>query len=139
MPIAAPKPRVADRPVVLDASALLALLRGEAGAEAVLAALPNACMSTVNLAEVASKLADHGMPAEAIESAVQGIRLDLRDFDTASAHRVGELRGITRAAGFSLGDRACLALAQQLGAAAMTADRSWRRLSVAGIQVELIR
>lgn len=130
---------MSDRRVVLDASALLALLQDEAGAEAVLAVLPGASMSAVNLAEVASKLADHGMPPEAVRAALEGVDLDLHAFATAAAHAVGALRGATRDCGLSLGDRACLALAQQLGAVALTADRSWQGLAIPGVAVELLR
>ena len=51
---------MSDRLVVLDASALLALLLAEPGAARVAALLPDATVSAVNLSEVVAKLAEHG-------------------------------------------------------------------------------
>ena len=96
-------------------------------------------MSAVNLAEVASKLADYGMPADTVAQVLDGIDLDLQAFDAAAAQVVGELRGATRERGLSLGDRACLGLARALGAVALTADQAWAGLKLPGITVELIR
>ena len=125
--------------VVLDASAVLALLGDEPGAEAVLAALPRATISAVNLSEVVAKLAERGMPEEAIRAALDGLDLDPRPFDAAAAHAAGALRPATRAAGLGLGDRACLALAARLGAMALTADPGWAALDVPGLRVSLLR
>ncbi len=127
-----------ERPVVLDASALLALLLREPGGERVFAALPSASMSAVNLAEVASKLVDRGMPAHEVRSVLEAVDLDLQSFDPASAYDVGELRRTTRKTGLSIGDRACLALAAKLGAVALTADRAWRDV-LPGAEIEFIR
>ncbi|MDE2007989.1 MAG: type II toxin-antitoxin system VapC family toxin [Rhodospirillales bacterium] len=126
-------------PVVLDASAVLALLGDEPGAEAVLEALPRATISTVNLSEVVAKLAERGMPAEAIAAALDGLDLDPRPFEIADAYAAGALRPATRAAGLSLGDRACLALAARLGAPALTADRGWQGLAVPGTAIRTLR
>ncbi len=126
-------------PVVLDASAVLALLGNEPGAEAVLEALPRATISAVNLCEVVAKLADRGMPAEAIAAALEGLDLDPRPFDVTDAYAAGALRPATRAAGLGFGDRACLALAARLGGTALTADRAWTVLDLPGISVRALR
>jgi ribonuclease VapC len=123
---------------VLDASALLALLQAEPGAERVAAALPRAALSSVNLSEVVAKLADGGLPIEAIRASLGALDLDVRSFDEDSAYEAGGLRPATRAHGLSLADRACLALARRLGATALTADRAWIDLEV-GVAVEAIR
>jgi ribonuclease VapC len=115
---------VTDRPGVLDASALLALLHDERGADRVAAVLPGAVVGAVNLSEVVAKLAERGMSASSIRTALQGLDLDVRAFDADLAYDTGELRRTTRARGLSLGDRACLALAARLGAIAVTTDRS---------------
>lgn len=115
--------------MVLDASALLALLQNEPGADAVAAVLPSGVMSAVNLSEVVGKLVDHGMPADAIRNALDGLPIDVHAFDHAAAYEAGELRRSTRGAGISLGDRACLALAMRLGATALTADRAWASIA----------
>lgn len=125
--------------VALDASALLALLRGEPGAGQVALALPEAVISAVNLSEVAAKLSDYGIPAQDIAATFGQLDLDVRPFDAAQAYIAGGLRQPTRGKGLSLGDRACLALAAQLRVAAMTADRAWAGLSLDGIEVRLIR
>ena len=78
--------------MVLDASALLALLQNEPGADAVAAVLPSGVMSAVNLSEVVGKLVDHGMPADAIRNALDGLPIDVHAFDHAAAYEAGELR-----------------------------------------------
>jgi ribonuclease VapC len=116
---------VNDPPAVLDASALLALLQNEPGAQAVAIRLPQCVMSAVNLSEVVAKLVDHGLPEVDLRAAIEVLDIDVREFDTEAAYAAGELRRIIRSAGLSLGDRACLALALRLSTAAVTADRTW--------------
>jgi len=108
--------------VVLDASALLALVYAEPGSDVVGALLPNARISAVNLSEVAAKLAEGGMTAPDIHAALDGLGLSVVPFDADLAYAAGLLRAATKAAGLSLGDRACLALAARLGLPALTAD-----------------
>lgn len=125
---------------VLDASALLALLRSEPGAERVRAALPDAAMSTVNLAEVVGHFARSGAAEDEIREVLQPLPIRLVPFTDELATVAGLLAPLTRRAGLSLGDRACLALARQLNAYALTADRSWQGLSSAlDIAIDLIR
>ncbi|BDG20216.1 hypothetical protein TthSNM11_24190 (plasmid) [Thermus thermophilus] len=130
--------------VVLDASALLALLKGEPGAERVAEALERgAYLSAVNLAEVLSKLADWGEdPAEAQARMEQvgllGAAVEVLPFTGEDALEVARLRALTRAYGLSFGDRACLALARRLGLPALTAERAWAELGL-GIPVEVLR
>ena len=123
---------------VLDASALLALLNGEPGAEEVAAVLHEAAISTVNLSEVVAKLAEAGMPEPAIREAFQMLPLEVVPFDMEQAYEAGVLRPATRVAGLSLGNRSCLALAKRLGLPALTTDRTWEQLSV-GAEVRAIR
>jgi ribonuclease VapC len=129
---------------VLDASALLALLKGEPGAERVSEALERgAYLSAVNLAEVLSKLADWGEdPAEAQARMAQvgllGAAVEVLPFTGEDALEVARLRALTRAYGLSFGDRACLALARRLGLPALTAERAWAELDL-GIPVEVLR
>ena len=123
---------------VLDASAILALLRAEPGGERVKAVLPRSAISAVNVSEVVAKLSDRGMPESAIRDALGGLGLDVVPFDRSQAYEAGLLRFATRRAGLSLGDRSCLALAIRLGVPAVTADRTWKTLAK-GVKVELIR
>jgi PIN domain nuclease of toxin-antitoxin system len=124
--------------VVLDASALLAVLRSEPGAEQVEPRLEGARIGAVNLSEVVAKLIEDDVPEAEIRRAVGRLELDVHPFDLEQAYIAGILRRSTRALGLSFGDRACLALAQTLGAPALTADRSWSRLDL-GIAIEVIR
>ncbi len=111
---------------VLDSSAVLALLGNEEGADAVDAILPLAVMSSVNLAEVISKLQERGGEDEAIDGALADLGLTIINFDRTQADKTGKLRKITRPRGLLLGDRACMALAASRGAIAVTTDKAWK-------------
>jgi PIN domain nuclease of toxin-antitoxin system len=123
---------------VLDASAVLAVLNGEPGAEAVLAEIGNAVMSSVNYAEVASKLFDGGQDRQTVKEAIGSLGIEIVDFDERLAERTGELRPLTRDRGLSLGDRACIALAERDGTPALTADRRWHDV-IPTVQVRVFR
>ena len=124
---------------VLDASAVLALLNRESGADRVAEAmLDEAVMSAVNLSEVVAKLAEFDRGEAEIQAVLDGLGIDIVDLDESGAYESGMLRPATRSAGLSFGDRACLALARRLGAPAMTADRVWGELDL-GIAVTMIR
>ncbi len=127
-----------SKATVLDASALLCLLNGEPGSERVLEALPTAVIGAANLAEVVSKLRERGLSVEEVEEVLGGLPLDVRPLTAAQAYAIGHLRPTTRNLGLSLGDRACLALAAELGLPALTADQAWAGLDI-GVEVELIR
>ena len=122
---------------VLDSSAVLAVLLEEAGTDRVESVLPGALLSAVNLAEVISKLCERGMPADEVLLAVAALGVDIVPYDGEQARLTGELRPRTRAAGLSLGDRACLALSRLRLLPAMTADAAW--LTVSESEVILIR
>jgi PIN domain nuclease of toxin-antitoxin system len=123
---------------VLDASALLALLLGEPGAEAVVDLLPAAVIGAVNLSEVVAKLQDRGVPDAEIERDLAELDLPVIPFDEGQAMAAGKLRARTRSLGLSLGDRACLTLAMARGAAAVTTDRAWGSLDL-GAKLVLAR
>jgi ribonuclease VapC len=124
---------------VLDASALLALIYQEQGGDIVEQAIERgAAIGTVNVAEVASQLRDAGMPDGAIREALEALDLAVHAFDRPLAYQAGLLRSHTGPAGLSLGDRACLALAAELGLPALTSDRTWAGLAV-GITIQVIR
>jgi ribonuclease VapC len=122
---------------ILDSSAILALLLAEPGTDKVSAALPGALVSTVNFAEVVSKLCERGMPAEDARAVIESIGVEIVDFNLEQAYVAGDLRNSTRSAGLSLGDRACLALARLRNLPAITADMAWRSLT--GFEIILIR
>lgn len=110
---------------VLDSSAVLALLNSEPGAEAVSAALEDAVLCTVNYAEVISKLVDRGATLESAKLALAIIDIRIADFDKELAERTGAMRASTRRLGLSLGDRACIALAERDNALVLTSDQRW--------------
>ncbi len=124
--------------VVLDASAILAAIGNETGADVVLEHIEHAAVSTVNVAEVTGKLMERGFPsADALEAALSFSR-EVFDFDTRQANLVGELLLSTRPKGLSLGDRACLALGIILKAPVYTADKVWLELNL-GVDVQVVR
>ena len=125
--------------VVLDASALLAVLNQERGADKLTPALlTDAVCSTVNLAEVQGKLVDRGVnPDDGWEATLSLLR-EVVPFTHEHARLAGDLALQTRALGLSLGDRACLALGIALKAAVYTADSSWKKLNV-GLRIHSIR
>ena len=127
---------MSDRASVLDASAVLALLHEEPGADEVEAALDGALMSCVNLSEVLQKAEQHGAETEGLEYDLEALGVTFRPFDvpaartTAAAWKAGS--------GQSLGDRACLALTAEVDGVALTAEGRWAQVTE-GITVRVIR
>ena len=125
-------------PHVLDASALLALLANEPGADEVEKLLDGAAMSTVNLSEVLQKSEQHGIDTEGLEFDLEALGVEFHSFDVTQARATADVWARAPRAGLSLGDRACLALAHSLGGAAVTTDRRWSAAKH-GTEVRVIR
>ena len=123
--------------VVLDASALLAVIFEEPGAEVVEDVLEKAIVSAVNYSEVLQKVTSSGGDAERVGVYLKGIGLVIAPFDEGAAASVANLYPTTRPLGLGLADRACLALGSSLNAAIYTADKVWSKLE--GTNVKLIR
>lgn len=126
---------------MLDASALLALLLDEQGAAVTADAIATgaAVLGAVNLSEVAATLTAAGLDLTDVLANVRAA-LTVEAFTEADAMAAAALVLPIRTAGLSLGDRACLALAQRLGAPALTADRAWSSVALpASIEVRQIR
>jgi ribonuclease VapC len=125
--------------IVLDASAILAVLNREPGSEKLTPeVLANAAGSTVNLAEVHTKLVSWGGdPDEAWEDTLSALHESV-PFSEQQARIAGGLVAQTRSLGLSLGDRACLALGLELNAPVYTTDRSWKNLKL-GVRIHVIR
>ena len=121
---------------VLDASAVLALLNNETGADRVQSVLENATcfMSVVNWSEVARKLVDRERAVEPVSESLQAVGLEFKDFD----YSLAVATALIAAPPLSLGDRACLSLAAEVGAIALSADQIWLKYNT-GVTVELIR
>jgi ribonuclease VapC len=123
---------------VLDSSALLAFVNGEVGGEMVADIIGDSIISTVNIAEVVTKLVDRGASLQQAREALAMADYSIADFDRPLAEATGALVKQTRGRGLSLGDRACLALAQREQLPALTGDREWLEV-VTGIEIRLFR
>ncbi len=127
--------------IVLDASALLALLRDEPGAGVVTDALDGAVISTANLAEVLGKAVDRGMDPIGQARLLDALGIEVLVVTSEDAQRSAVIRARDRRHGrpvLSLGDRLCLALAMRLGVPVLTADRAWDDVDH-GVDVQQIR
>ena len=125
--------------VVLDSSALLALILEEPGRENVAARLGSAVMSAVNVQEVFLKLMGNGVSASVAQSIVEATEIAVLPHDAQAALDAAQLAGATRQLGSGLGDRTCMALGIRLGMPVLTADRAWADIKTDGLFVELIR
>jgi PIN domain nuclease of toxin-antitoxin system len=126
--------------IVLDASALLALLKEEPGGLKVADEITDSVMTAVNYAEVVSYFIYAGMPPEEVDAMLRPLPVTLIAADVELAGIAGRLRAVTAEAGLSLGDRFCLALAIRDGLPAWTADRQWLKVSDAvGAEIVCIR
>ena len=123
---------------VLDASAVLALLDAEPGADKVATVLMDSAIGTVNLAEVHTKLAERGQSGRQALAELLAVAEEVVPFTEEHAAITGALRASTMHLGLSLGDRACLALGIALGAEVYTAERVWAQLQLP-CAVHLIR
>ena len=125
--------------VVLDASAILAVLHAEKGSDKLPPELlAHASVSTVNIAEVQSRLVARGWNADEAWEDCTDIVDEVVPFSSEQAKNAGTLVSVMRSFGLSLGDRACLALAIEKSAAVYTADRSWKNLKLS-IPIHVIR
>ncbi len=121
---------------VLDASALLAWLQDETGAEIIEAVLVDGAISSVNWSEVVQKSLAHGVDVSGLRVDMEALGLIILPFDGDDAEQTALLWPGDRA--LSLADRACLALGLRHGAPVFTADRMWLQ-SASGADVRLIR
>ena len=125
---------------VLDASALIALLKGERGGSKVAGVVADAAVGVFNQAEVVSHFVHLGAPLDEIQMMLGALPYTVVAADEALAWEAGALRSVTRQAGLSLGDRFCLALAKRTNVSAYTADRAWKEVPAeAGVKIITIR
>jgi PIN domain nuclease of toxin-antitoxin system len=123
----------------MDASALLAWLREEPGADVVADRLAGSHVSAVNLSEVLHKSLASGADAEGLADDLHAVGLLVADFGAQHASVAAELWASTRRLGLGVADRACLATAVVLGVPVLTADQAWAGIEREGVSVELIR
>ena len=124
---------------VLDASAVLALLRDEPGGDQVAQFVGNAAISAVNLQEVVKELMLSGLGPDVIQEIVGELRLSIRAHDAEAAYAAAQLHEQTRQYGRGLGDRSCLALAIALGVPAVTTDQEWKKVKAKGLKLQVLR
>ena len=126
--------------VVLDASALVALLRGESGAPIVAENVRGAAVSAVNFGEAAQRQYKAGTSRQEFEDVIAPLNLNIVSVDRAMALDAADIREIARAKGLSQADCICLALAKHMGVIAMTADQKWLEIAdTVGVEVRVVR
>ena len=124
--------------IVFDSSVVLAHLNKEPGSEYAAGLFGDALISSVNLAEVIGKLVERGARLDVIRMALSRYGMQTVDYDEALAERTGALRLQTKELGLSLGDRACLALAEAWSLPVLTADRNWAKLTLS-VEIRMLR
>jgi PIN domain nuclease of toxin-antitoxin system len=126
---------------VLDASALLALIQLERGAERITQALEQGecIVSAVNLSEALAKLVTAGLPEDQAEAVVLGIPAEVVPCDERIALQAGRLAIMGKPLGLSLGDRVCLATGLVHGGTVLTTEQGWRKVSLEGMEIQLVR
>ncbi|WP_341757651.1 type II toxin-antitoxin system VapC family toxin [Candidatus Tisiphia endosymbiont of Ditula angustiorana] len=125
--------------VVLDASALLALIKYETGATEVEKLLGNIIMSSVNVSEVAAILLDSDMTEEECKNSIEPFISSIIPFDSEQSFLSALLKKHTKHKGLSFGDRACIALGIKLNVSIYTADKAWYNLEINQADIKLIR
>ena len=125
--------------VVLDASALLALIQEETGAEIIKPLLKFSVMSAVNVTETLSVLQRTNISPEEGLTLITDIVTTIVPFDLEQAEQVAKLHPLVQPQGLSLADRACIALGIRLQIPIYTADRIWDELKLDNIDIRLIR
>jgi ribonuclease VapC len=123
---------------VLDASALLAVLLKEPGADIVRPHLPGAMISSVNVAEVINRRLKNGESLERNAQIVGSLQMRIVDFDFEQAVMSASFKPYARIANLSLADRACLSLGLLRNVPVLTAEHNWTKADM-GVDVRLIR
>jgi ribonuclease VapC len=123
---------------IVDASALLAILQDEDGANYAAARLRGALLSSVNFAEVLAKASDREIARDAVELLLTNLQIVVVPFGHLQAELSADLRVSTRYKNVSLADRACLALAIEHDAPVLSADTKWVELGLP-VDIRLIR
>lgn len=124
---------------LLDASALLAWLNGERGADEVEPLLDRSAISTVNLSETIQKSLDRGVDVKGLRADLEALGILLVPFEVEDAESAAALWMGTKELGLSLGDRACLAIALRFDLPAVTADKVWANIADPDVKIVTIR
>ncbi|MBU6244666.1 MAG: PIN domain-containing protein [Actinomycetales bacterium] len=112
--------------IVIDASAMIALLAGERGSAVVQEAMDaEPVMSAAQVGELAGFYAGSLVEWSVVSALLDAWGVRIEPVTRQDAQRAGLM--LDRSTGLSLGDRLCLALAERLDAQVITADRAWGR------------
>lgn len=125
--------------IVFDASAILALLRDEPGADFVAQYIGDGLISSVNFQEVIKGLLRREVPIDAALAMLDALHLDVRPHGRDDAIAAAKLYPATKEFGSGLGDRTCMALAIAEGLPVLTADREWAKIKIPGLTLSLAR
>jgi PIN domain nuclease of toxin-antitoxin system len=120
--------------IVVDASAVMALMLGEIGADLVMRNIQASMMSAINVSECCARGVERGATADDVLAILRSYEIEIVPFDLSAALLTAELREPTRAFGASIGDRACLALGRSRKRMIYTSDR---RMAAAGESLHL--
>ncbi|MEO0683783.1 MAG: type II toxin-antitoxin system VapC family toxin [Cyanobacteria bacterium J06649_11] len=124
--------------VVLDASAIIAVIKEEPGHEAVMPFIRNAVVLSVNFSEAVAYFAKHIVDDQVVSKVVQPFARAVVPYGFEESFLAGKLIRDTQQHGLSLGDRACIALGMVRKTSVITTDRAWAQLDVP-IEIKLIR
>lgn len=123
---------------MLDASALLALVQNEKGADFVIEHLADSVICSVNYSETISKLLRYNVGFTDATSIVSDLAIPLIDFDKEMADEAAKLKAQTRSFGLIMRDLACFALTKVYNYDVITADAIWQKANT-GVIIKLIR
>lgn len=126
------------KPILADASAILAYLNYEPGGKIVEKHLHELQVTAVNVAEIITVLSLRGVTKEWIDSEVLQVFSNVIPLNVELAALTGTLAVLTRDYGLSLGDRACLAAGIVHNAHVLTTDSVWKKLKI-DVEIEVIR
>ncbi len=125
---------------LLDASAVLAVIFNEPGADRVEAVLDDSEIHAVNLAEVLCKLVSVGKPIDEVIARVDELNLDvIEELSVEQTREIARLTPEAKRLGLSLGDCVCLVVAEWTGMTAVTAERRWSEIQGRTVKVAQIR
>jgi len=125
-----PKNNISTRSkkVLLDTSAIIALLKKEPGYETLEEVIANSSISIINLSELVSVLTRSGIAENEIDEIIKDIIPEVTPFNEDIAINTGKLIKQTKDFGLSFGDRACIATGIYYNMPVYTTDKVWKDL-----------